>query len=279
MDLVSIKDVRHPRSESDIPPWRPGYGWLAGGTWLFSEPQWALDTLVDLEGLGWPALQILPEGLEIAATCPILQVDRFVAPAAWTAAPLFALCCQSLLASFKVKYSATVGGNICMSLPAGAMSSLAVALEATYTLWPREGEPRTVPSAGFITGNHANILAPGELLRSIHIPITALTKRFAFRQMSLTHLGRSAALIIGTRGVDEAGFLLTITAATPTPVQIHFAQMPTADDLRQAILDSIDDAHGYFTDPHGRADYKRHLTRAFAEQIRLELSAEAGAAA
>jgi CO/xanthine dehydrogenase FAD-binding subunit len=279
MDLVSVKDVRHPRSDNDIPPWRAGYGWLAGGTWLFSEPQWALDTLIDLEGLGWPALQILPEGLEIAATCPIALVDRFVAPPEWTAAPLFAFCCQSLLASFKVKYSATVGGNICMSLPAGALTSLAVALEATYTLWPRDGEPRVVPSASFITGNHANILAPGELMRSIHIPIAALTKRFACRHMSLTHLGRSAALIIGTRGVDEAGFLLTITAATPTPVQIHFAQMPTAEELRQAIMDRIDDEHGYFEDPHGRADYKRHLTRAFAEQIRVELSAPTEAAA
>jgi len=279
MDLVSVKDVRRPRSEGELPAWRSGFAWLAGGTWLFSEPQWGIDTLIDLEGLGWPALQISPEGLEIAATCPISLVDDFVAPAEWTAAPLFALCCQSLLASFKVKASATVGGNICMSLPAGAMTSLAVALEATYRLWPRNGAPRIVPAARFITGTHANILAPGELLRSIHIPLSALTKRFAFRHMSLTHLGRSAAVIIGTRSVEEAGFLLTVTAATPMPIQIHFARMPTAEELRQAITDTIDDEHGYFADAHGRADYKRHLTRAFAEQIRLELSSQADAAA
>jgi putative selenate reductase molybdopterin-binding subunit len=54
--------------------------------------------------------------------------------------------------------------------------------------------------------------------------------------------------------------------------------MPSAAALRDAIGDSIP-ADGYFNDPHGRADYKRHLTYAFAEQIRLELEAPAGAAA
>jgi CO/xanthine dehydrogenase FAD-binding subunit len=278
MDLVSIKAVRRPRSDAELPAWQPGHAWLAGGTWLFSEPQWTLDTLIDLQGLGWPALQVSADGLEIAATCPISLVDHFVAPEDWIAAPLFALCCQALLASFKIKNVATVGGNICMSLPAGAMTSLAVALEARYTLWPRNGVPRVVPSAHFVTGNHANILAPGELLRSISIPASALRKRFAFRQQSLTQLGRSAALIVGTRGVDEDGFLLTVTAATPKPVQIHFAEMPSAAALRDALGDSIP-ADGYFNDPHGRADYKRHLTHAFAEQIRLELDAPAGAAA
>jgi CO/xanthine dehydrogenase FAD-binding subunit len=276
MDIVSIKSVQRPGSDADIPVWRPGCAWLAGGTWLFSEPQWALDTLIDLHDLGWPALGVTPEGLEIAATCPIGLVDRFKAPAEWIAGPLLALCCQSLLASFKIKNAATVGGNICMALPAGAMTSLAVSLEASYTLWPRDGAPRVVPSATFVTGNHANILAPGELLRSISIPASALRKRFAFRQQSLTHLGRSAALIVGTRGVDEAGFLLTVTAATPKPIQIHFAEMPTTAALRDAIGDRIP-ADGYFNDPHGRADYKRHLTYAFAEQIRLELETPAGA--
>ena len=54
-------------------------------------------------------------------------------------------CCNSFLASFKIWNAATVGGNICMSLPAGPMISLTVALEATYTLWPRTAPAREVP--------------------------------------------------------------------------------------------------------------------------------------
>jgi CO/xanthine dehydrogenase FAD-binding subunit len=162
-----------------------------------------------------------------------------------------------------------------MSLPAGAMISLTVALEATYTLWPRGASPRDVPSIDFITGNHANVLQPGELLRSIRLPTHALSKRFAFRRASLTKLGRSAALLIGTLGDD--GLVLTITAATPRPIQLRFEQMPTAAELRRAIDERIP-ADGYFNDVHGSANYKHHLTYYFAEEIRAEL-ARSGAGA
>ena len=65
-------------------------------------------------------------------------------------------------------------------------------------VWPQDGTPRQVPVVDFVTGNHKNVLEKGELLRSIHLPASALSKRQAMRQMSLTHLGRSAALIIGS---------------------------------------------------------------------------------
>jgi CO/xanthine dehydrogenase FAD-binding subunit len=180
-------------------------------------------------------------------------------------------CCNSFLASFKIWNAATVGGNICMSLPAGPMISLTVALEATYTLWPRTAPAREVPSIDFVTGNHANILQKGELLRSIHLPASVLSKRSAFRHASLTHLGRSAALLIGTQSGPGDDLVITITAATPRPIQLRFKHAPSAIELQRAIDERIP-ADGYFDDVHGSAAYKRHLTRYFAEQIRAELA-------
>ena len=137
--------------------------------------------------------------------------------------------------SFKIWNAATVGGNICMSLPAGAMISLTAALEGVCTLWPRDGTPRQVPVVDFVTGNHDNVLQPGELLRSIHLPATALAKRFAFRRASLTHLGRSAALIVGTRGAGR-GLLLTITASDAAAGAAAVrARYPRPRELRRAI--------------------------------------------
>ncbi len=271
MDLNTIRHVQRPRHAEQITSWRDGLAWLGGGTWLFSEPQNGLDTLIDLEALRWDALRATPEGLDIAATCPIGALEAFEAPAAWTAAPLLRECSHALLMSFKIAHVATVGGNICMSLPAGAMISLTAALEGVYTLWPRDGAPRQVAAIDFVTGDHGNVLRPGELLRSIHLPAHALSKRHAFRHASLTHLGRSAALIVGTqtRGTDD--LLLTVTAATPHPVQLRFAQAPTAGALRGAIAERVPD-DGWFADPHGSAPYKRHLAYAFAEEIRVELA-------
>jgi CO/xanthine dehydrogenase FAD-binding subunit len=271
MNLNTVKSVLSPGSADEITAWRDGYAWLAGGTWLFSEPQVATDTLIDLEQFGWPALEIVSDGLDIAGTCRIAELYSFAAPEHWTAAPLVRACCDSLLASFKIWNAATVGGNICMSLPAGAMISLTVALEGIYTLWPREGPAREVPAIDFVTGNHSNVLRPGELLRSIHLQSAAFRRRATFRQASLTHLGRSAALVIGTRSPDADDLLLTITAATPRPVQLRFAIAPSAEALRKA-LDAQIPADGYFDDVHGSVAYKRHLTLFFAEEIRAELA-------
>jgi CO/xanthine dehydrogenase FAD-binding subunit len=271
MNLNTVTEVRHPTSAEEVAEWRDGYAWVGGGTWLFSEPQADLDTLIDLDSLNWPALVASDDGLEIAATCKIAQLHDFEGPVEWTAVPLFRACCNALLASHKVWNMATAGGNICMSLPAGAMITLTSALEGVATLWPRGDAPRQVAIVDLVTGNHANVLEPGELLRSIHLPASALTKRFAVRQMSLTHLGRSAALIVGT--VDDAGgdFRITVTAATPHPVQLRFSGLPSTEELRAAIESKIP-AEGYFDDVHGSAPYKRHITRYLAEQIRAELA-------
>jgi CO/xanthine dehydrogenase FAD-binding subunit len=271
MNLNTVIALQHPRRAEEVKEWRNGFAWLAGGTWLFSEPQPATDTLIDLDRLGWPALEVSPAGLAIGATCRIAELHRFEAPREWTAAALIRECCDALLASFKIWNAATVGGNICMSLPAGAIISLVVALEGRFTLWPRDGVAREIASVDFVTGNHSNVLCLGELLRRVHLPSSALRKRAALCRASLTKLGRSAALLIGTSDPARRDLLLTITAATPRPVQLRFNEMPSPEALRQAIDERLP-ADGYLADVHGSAAYKRHLTHHFAEQIRAELT-------
>lgn len=274
MDLHTVKRVRRPARAEEISSWDAGSAWLAGGTWLFSEPQLHLHTVVDLASLEWPALQASDTGLEIAATCTVAELDQYVekAPAEWIAAPLFRQCCRAFLASFKIWNQATVGGNICMSLPAGPMISLTASLGGVCTLWPRRGQPRQVPVVDFVTGDHSNILEPGELLRSVFLPARELKKKFAFRRFTLTHLGRSEALLIGTRNPRGGEFVLTITAATVRPIQLHFEDVPAADELKRAIEDAVPFDH-YLDDVHGSPPHRKHLTHYFAQQIRTELSA------
>ena len=84
MNLNTIIEVKRPKSFEEI-EWSDGHAWLSGGTWLFSEPQVATNTLVDLERLGWPALTVTPAGLEIAATCKIVELHDFKGPPEWRA--------------------------------------------------------------------------------------------------------------------------------------------------------------------------------------------------
>ena len=271
MNLNTVTEVKRPRSLDEIQGWRAGNAWLAGGTWLFSEPQIHTDTLIDLEMLQWPSLTVTDDGLEIAATCRIADLYAFEAPKAWNAAPLIGECCRSFLSSFKIWNEATIGGNIVMSLPAGPMISLTTGLEARYELWPREGPARTVPAIDFVTGVHENVLAPGELVRSILLPLAALRKRHAFRRASLTHLGRSSVLLIGTRG--DGDILLTVSAATLRPFHVRFARALSFVEMREAI-DAAIPTDQYLDDVHGSPKHRRHLTHHFAHEICEELASE-----
>ena len=272
MDLNTVAQVLRPRHRASLAGWQPHDAWLAGGTWLFSEPQPAVTRLVDLESLGWPALEIDQHGLTIAATCRIVELHALDAPSDWTAAPLIAQCCNAFLMSFKIWNAATVGGNLCMSLPAGAMISLITALRGVCVLWPHDGGERRVPVEQFVTGNQQNVLAPGEVLRAIEVPIAALRATTIFRQISLTHLGRSAALLIGALSPQDGSFMLTVTASTVRPLRLEFPAVPSEGELRSRLAEAIPDAL-YHDDVHGAPAYRKHMTYLFADEIRRELAA------
>ncbi|HWK94673.1 MAG TPA: FAD binding domain-containing protein [Pseudolabrys sp.] len=268
MDLNTIAEIVRPTERSEIPIWRAGDAFLAGGTWLFSEPQPRLRRLIDLPGMGAVPLRSTPSGLEIAATCTITQLENMGLPASWPVKPLIEQCCNAFLASFKIKNVATVGGNIVMSLPAGPMISLCVALDGELIIWTPDGGKRRVKVIDFVTGNNRNTLGPGEIVDTIHLPAAALTRRTAFRQISLTNFGRSGALVIGT--LDPGGaFALTVTASTPKPHQFRFDTLPDADELIARIDSEI--AGNWFDDIHGLPAWRREMTLHFAREIVAEL--------
>src|ERR1700676_2977646 len=272
MDLNTITEVAHPKTRAQLPVWTAGDAWLAGGTWLFSEPQVHLTRLIDLTDLKWPALTIGATELTIAATCTVAQLDGLACPPEWLAAPLINQCCRAYLASFKIWKTATVGGNLCMSLPAGPMISLTSALGGVCTIWKTDGGEQKISVSDFVIGNQRSVLAPGDLLRQIDLPLAALKRRSAFRQISLTPVGRSAALLIGS--IDAEGVMrLTVTGSTTRPVQLSFVKDPLANELREALLHHIPDTL-YHDDVHGKPVWRKHMTLRLAEEIRAELQGQ-----
>jgi CO/xanthine dehydrogenase FAD-binding subunit len=273
MDLNFIIEIVRPRQRTELPLWSAGDAWLAGGTWLFSEPQPKVSRLIDVTDLTWPALETSDQALRIGATCTIAELEGITLPQRWSAASLISQCCRSFLASFKVWNAATVGGNICMALPAGPMIALMAALDGMCTIWMPNGNDRRVPVSDFVLGPQRNALAPGELLRLIELPTSALRRRAAFRQISLSPLGRSGALLIGTLAAESGDFQLTVTASTPRPMVFRFAHLPSQRALLDRLVVEIPNEL-YYNDVHGSPAWRRHMTLQFAEDIRAELAGE-----
>lgn len=274
MDQSTVREFVRPVGDDPTALWRPGDAWLAGGTFLFSTPLPDMHRLIDLTALGWPNLVIGPEGLQIAATCRVVDLYDFVPPADWTAGPFLREAVDSFLAGFKIWNTATVGGNICTSLPASPMTTMAAALDATLEIWGPGGGRRTMSVPDFILGDHANALQPGELLRSVHIPIESLKRRYSYQRFTLTKHGRSSEFLVGTTDPGKRDLLLTITAATSKPFVVRFGAIPTSAELRAGIDAVVRDAD-YFDDPNGSPAHRKHMTYYLAERIRSDLAGEA----
>ncbi|MET4591687.1 FAD binding domain-containing protein [Arthrobacter sp. 754] len=282
MDMNSIEAVVQATDPAD---WRDGDAWLAGGTVLFSYGSYAfgpepLKRLLDLGSAGWTPVTVTEDGIELAATCTVAELYALpdspeVAQRGWPALDLFRPCCDSFVASFKVWNMSTVGGNICTALPAGPMTSLCAALDGVATILGPGGTSRTIPVTDLVTGDGTTCLAPGELLRSIHLPASALASRVAFRRLSLSNLGRSGVLLIGRLDAGTP-LVLTVTAATKRPVQLRFGHLPQAAALSAALDGAVPDDL-YHDDVHGLPAWRKDMTYRLAEEIRAELAVPEGA--
>ncbi|MFG2628606.1 FAD binding domain-containing protein [Streptomyces sp. NPDC048473] len=271
MDLNTVREVRDARIRA---PWQPGDAWLAGGTYLFSEPQPHLRRLVDLSRMGWGPVQQTSDGsVEIAATCTIAELSRYGRQSGAQAAPLFEQCCRAFLASFKIWNMATVGGNLCNGLPAGPMISLTAALDGECLLQAQDGSLRRVRVADFVIGAGLKDLDEGELLRSITLPARSMASRTAFRQASLYGLGRSGVLVIGVLDPQDGSLAVTVTAATVRPFRLWFPLPPDTQGLRGALDGTIGTAD-WFDDIHGLPAWRRHMAFRLAEEIRRELTTD-----
>jgi CO/xanthine dehydrogenase FAD-binding subunit len=277
VDLNTVRDVVTVPDDAGLRAWqvgrRIGDVLLAGGTWIFSEPQPRARRLVDLTTAGWPALTERPEGLEVAATATFAELAAFRPSGLAVSASVRRLvqqCCEALVGSFKVWNAATVGGNLCLSLPAGPMTSLAASLDGSCTVWTAGGEVRRVPALHLVTDDGTNVLAPGDVLRSVTLPAAPLDSRVAFRRAALSPLGRSAALVVGRR-TAEGATAVTVTAATCRPVRVILPADAPAPTVH-ARLDAAVPESLWHHDVHGALAWRQHLTHLFAEQVHAEVA-------
>jgi carbon-monoxide dehydrogenase medium subunit len=239
---------------------------LAGGHSLIPMMKLRLaqpETLVDINGLTELAyLGVAGGELRIGA---LTRHAELLGSAA--AGEHFAILhdAERVIADPVVRNWGTIGGSLCQADPSEDLSAAFAALKATMVIRGPEGT-RTVPAREFHTAPYETVVAPGELLTEIRIPIRP------GGGSAYEKVGRR----VGDWPVGAAGVAIWLTGDTVTDAGIglaavgarHFAAAEAEDFLRGATATEANFAQAGqiaaehcrpVSDQRGPAAYKRHL--------------------
>jgi aerobic carbon-monoxide dehydrogenase medium subunit len=165
-----------------------------------------------------------------------------------------------------VRNRGTVGGSLCQADPSEDLSAAFAAIRAIMVIQGPDGS-RTVPAREFHLGPYETVIAPGELLTEIRVPILPGGGGSAYvkvdRRAGDWPVGAAgAALWLDGDTITRAGIGL---AAVGAP---HFSAAEAEETLRGAAPTEENFARaGQIaaehcrppSDQRGPADYKRHL--------------------
>lgn len=268
MDLHNIQTYLRPQSLDTVENWSQGWSWLAGGTWVFTQQQPDLKVLVDLEEFDWSEIEVTPEGLAIGATCIMAKLRQWNFPEHWTSVKALERAVDEL-ASFKVTNMATIGGNICLAIPASTFAPAMVALDAKYEIWHPQAAPRFVAAKDFQTGVQQTVLQPGEVLRKIKILQAKLEWQISYQRVCVATAGIAIALVVAAYHPQTSQVRFGLGACVPTPRLVEFSHVPTADEIEE-VLDAQVPLDCFIEDYAASAAYRQHLTKVLMQRSLLE---------
>lgn len=175
----------------------------------------------------------------------------------------------SLIGGAAIQRRATLGGNLCNAAPSGDSIPALIVLGATATLAGPRGT-RTVAVADFCTAPGKNVLRPGELLISLHVPAPAPNSgarylRFIPRgEMDIAVAGAGAWLALSDDGATITDARIALSAVAPTPLWVKAAgemlvgTAPTEEAFAAAAAIAQETARP-ISDVRGTAAQRRHL--------------------
>jgi xanthine dehydrogenase small subunit len=258
---------------------------IAGGTDLAVESnlrgrRWA--HLVSVEAIDeLHTLEQIPDGpdgragVRIGAALPLADIAR-----RWTTAPPVVREWLTLFASPTIRNRATLGGNLATASPIGDAAPLLLALDARVEIAGRDGR-RTVAIGEFFVGYRRTVLAPGELIVAIEIPLPfpesirfyKVAKR---RADDISTVAAAIALDRDPAGrVRAARFAFGGVAATPVrafPAERAVAGLSWNDTAVAQATRAIGVTLRPVSDHRGSAEYRlqvaQHLIEKFAYESR-----------
>jgi carbon-monoxide dehydrogenase medium subunit len=250
---------------------------MAGGTDLIVQMRGGAhdpDYVVDIKKV--PELNELTydadSGLTLGAAVPcyLIYGDKAIAeayPAIVDSA--------SIIGGTLIQGRASLGGNLCNSVPSADTIPTMIALGATANITGPNGD-RSVAIEDFCTGVRQNVLGLGELLVSIHFPAPAANsgaryQRFIPRnEMDIAVVGVGASVTLDNGTFESVRVSLASVAPTPLFVteindalagqEVNDENIAKAGELAKAAAKPI-------TDMRGTIEYRKHLCDVITQRV------------
>ena len=182
---------------------------------------------------------------------------------------------EKVIADPVVRNWGTVGGSLCQADPSEDLSAAFAALKASMVICGPDGS-RTVSAREFHTGPYETVIAPGEMLTEIRIPVRpgggSAYAKVGRRVGDLPIGAAGAAIWLDGGAVADAGIGLTAVGARQfaAPEAEEFLRGAPATEESFARAGEIAAEHCRpASDQRGPADYKRHLAGELTERALL----------
>jgi len=133
------------------------------------------------------------------------------------------------MGSPEIRYTATIGGNICGALPCADFPAPLLTLGARVKLVSKRGE-RVVPLEEFFLGVGQTVMEPDELLTEIQVPAQpprsggAYIKFHERHAIDITTTGAGAFVILDPEGRACQEAKIALTTSAPTPIRVKRAE-------------------------------------------------------
>ncbi|MBI4506121.1 MAG: FAD binding domain-containing protein [Chloroflexi bacterium] len=265
----------------------PGARPLAGGTDLIPqlrEGRRRVARVVDLKRIpDLVAITPLPAGgVRIGAATSATAV---AAHAAIAHDYLALVETARLIGSYQIQNRASLGGNVCNAAPSADAAPVLICLGAQAEV-AGPGGRRTLPLEELFAGAGQTILAPGELLAALVLPLPAARSaatyvRFTPRnEMDIAIAGAGAWLRLADDGTVAAA-RIALAAVAPTPLRVPEAeqallgQRPTATLLAETGRLAARAARP-ISDTRGSAEYRRELAKVLTARALAACCAQLG---
>ena len=197
---------------------------VAGGTVLSTTRPSHVRTLVDISRLGLCGVTTSSEGIRIGA-CTTLQEMVQPTPLGGYLHGIIPEAAFSTT-SHILRNATTLGGNLVTLRPATQLATALLAADATLTLDGPGGSSRLVPLDDFLV-RRQELLAPGILLTSIHLPRAPRFTSAAFEKLAQVHqdpgvVSVAARITLKNRLATEVR--LAVGSGCPHPLRCRGAE-------------------------------------------------------